>query len=378
MFRGWPGISLFTAAILLVYGCSEEAPPASSPTAGVMVSKASTQTIKETSEYIGRTLAVNDVELRARVQGYLHQRNFREGDDVEVGEVLFVIDADTYEDTVAAAKGEVEQAKAEVVRATDDLERFEGLTNSKAVSEQAVDQARSDKLQADARLTSAEANLSKAEYDLEHTKIKAPISGRIGRSIISVGNLVDGAAGPLARLVELDPIYVTFSISERDLISVKERRIKEGGGDQDFKKIEVKLRLPSGNEYSESGRLDFIDNAVDPATGTVTIRAKFPNPQKLLVPGLFVRTILKRQETVDKLMIPEQSVQEDQAGKFVMVVDAENIVDQRRVKTGNNINGRLVVLDGLQEGENVVVEGIQKVRPGMTVSIKEAPLPGSG
>jgi len=364
------GNLLMVVAISLLVGCGEQAPPPAPPAPGVMVSKVSTQTIRETSEYIGRTIAVNDVELRARVQGYLLERNFLEGDDVETGDVLFVIDPAIYEANVAAAQGEVEQAEAEVVRTTDDLERFEKLIKTKAVSEQMLDKGRSDKLQADARLTSAQAKLQSTENDLEHTVVRAPISGRIGRSIISVGNLVDSSSGPLARLVELDPV------SDRDLIAVKQRRMKAGRDVESLQDVEVRLKLPGNDEYAEIGRLDFIDNAVDPNTGTVTVRARFPNPDKLLVPGLFVRAILGREETVNKLMIPEQSVQEDQAGKFVMVVDADNKVEIRRVKTGKGVNGQLVVLDGLQEGETVVVEGIQKVRPGMTVTTKQAPMPG--
>ena len=366
---------LMTLSMLVLYGCGDDvsAPPLSVPS--VMISTVATQSIKETSEFIGRTTAVNDVQIRARVQGYLLQRNFREGDDIAINDVLFVIDPEPYEAAAAAARGDVELANAEVVRATDDLKRYERLIKSKSVSEQTLDKARSDKLQADARLTSARAKLKAAENDLQHTVIRAPISGRIGRSIVSVGNLIEPGSGALARLVELDPIYVAFAAGERELISVKERNMQGAEGSVDIGHLEVKLRLPNNRDYSETGRIDFIDNAVDPNTGTVMVRAKFPNNDQLLVPGLFVRAILSREETVDTVMIPEQSLQEDQAGRFVMLVDTNDTVDIRRVKIGRSINGYAVVLDGLQIGERVVVEGIQKIRPGMTVKSVEAPMP---
>jgi membrane fusion protein (multidrug efflux system) len=365
------------AAVLLLQACSEEAPEVKRPPPGVTVAPATTRTVKETVEFLGRTTAVNDVELRARVQGYLMDRRFREGDDVSEGDLLFIIDPQIYEDAVAAAQGDVAQANAEVARATDDLNRFEKLTTSQAVSEQAVAEAKTNKLRAVALLSSAQANLSRAQNDLEHTEIRAPISGRIGRSIASVGNLVDASTGALARLVELDPMYVTFAISDRELVDFKQRR-KSAGEDVDRPSdVAVRLKLPNGTEFPEVGRFDFIDNAVDPDTGTVTIRARFPNPDKLLVPGLFVRAVVGREETVEKLMIPVQTVQEDQAGKFVMLVDVDGKVDIRRVKTGRQDEGYVVVLDGLQDGETVIVDGIQKVRPGMSVNVSNATVPQS-
>lgn len=362
-------------ALLLLASCDSgpkqavEAPPP-----GVLVAKVARRQISETIEYIGRTVAVNDVSLRAQVEGYLQERKFEEGQDVERGTELFVIDPALYEAGVAAAEGAVAQANAAVVRADKDFKRYQTLIKKQSVSQQQLDEAESDKLQASANLKSAEAKLQKARIDLSHTVIKAPINGRIGRAKASVGNLVTPQTGELARLVELDPIYANFSVSERDVIAAK-RRTQQGEGEIDVSRIEVRLRLPDGSPYEHVGRLDFIDNVVDRNTGSVVLRARFDNPKQLLVPGLYVSTVLGRQETTDKLVIPQASVQEDQAGVFVMVVGPESKVEQRRIETGETFAGELVVKSGLEPDEQVIVEGIQKVRPGLVVDAKLAPRP---
>ena len=366
---------LLVITIALLVACGEDQSSQEHPAPGVMVTKASTQLVKKTSEFIGRTIAVNDVQLRARVQGYLLERNFREGDNVEVGDVLFKIESDSYEAEVAAAQGNVERAEAEVARTQDDLKRYEKLYKSQNISEQEINKARNDKLQAEANLTSSIANLQRAQTDLDNTVIRAPIKGRIGRSIISVGNLIDPGGEPLARLLELDPIYVAINVSERVLVLLKAKQLKLGLKEDQLPNVEVQLKLPGNQMYPKIGKLDFVDNVVNPDTATVSVRAIFPNPDELLIPGMFVRALVGTEEKTQALMIPEQAIQEDQAGKFVMIVDSDDIVDVRRVKTGQSDKGRVKIIDGLQDGERVVVEGLQKIRPGMTVTTREAPLP---
>lgn len=367
-------LPVFVFPLLILTACSEKPVPRDVSVPGVMVTKASIQSIKETSEIIARTEAVNDVDIRSRVQGYLMEHRFIEGDDVEVGDVLFVIDPETYEAAVAQARATVAKAESEVTRTGSDLDKYEKLYKSKTISEQDILKARSDKSEADANVDAARAALSIAQSDLRHTEIKAPIQGRIGRSLTSVGNLIDTSSGALARIVELDPIYVSFGVSERDMISIKNLIKKQGLKSDAVPKIEVTLRLPDDELYPTAGRIDFIDNVVDSNTGTVRVRAKFKNPDKLLVPGLFVHAMVGRETKTQALVIPEQAIQEDQAGAFVMVVDAENKVDIRRVKTARSEGGWLKIKEGLEDGEQVVVEGIQKVRPGMTVTTKTAPL----
>ena len=346
-----------------------EAPPP-----GVLVAKVAMRQISETVEYVGQTVAVNDVSLRAQVSGYLLKKTFDEGQDVKQGAELFTIDPALYEAGVAATAGAVAEARAEVSRTEKDLKRYRTLIISQSISQQQLDKAEVELLQASANLKTTEAQLLKAKIDLSYTVIKAPFNGRIGRAGASLGDLVAPQSGELARLVELNPIYANFSVSERDVIAAK-RRYQAGDSRVEMDKIEVRLRLPDGTLYEHVGRVDFIDNVVDRNTGTIVLRARFDNPQKLLVPGLYVSTMLGREETTDKLIIPQSSVQEDQAGVFVLVVAPDNKVELRRITTGQAYAGELVVTSGLEPGEQVIVEGIQKVRPGQVVDAKLAPGP---
>jgi membrane fusion protein (multidrug efflux system) len=369
------GCAAIVAVSALLVACDSgpkealEAPPP-----GVLVAKVARRQIAETVEYVGQTVAVNDVSLRAQVSGYLLERKFEEGQDVEQGTELFIIDPALYEVGVAAAEGAVAQAQAELVRADKDLKRNQAMIKQNASSKAQLDTAESGALQASANLKTAEAQLQKARIDLSHTVITAPITGRIGRAAVSVGDLVTPQTGELARLVELNPIYANFSVSERDVIAAK-RRYQAGNAGFEMDKIEVRLRLPDGSLYEHVGRVDFIDNVVDRKTGTIVLRARFDNPQQLLVPGLYVSTMLGREETTDKLIIPQAAVQEDQAGVFVMVVAPDSKVELRRIATGQAYAGDLVVNSGLEPDEQVIVEGIQKVRPGLVVDAKLAPRP---
>jgi membrane fusion protein, multidrug efflux system len=370
--QGWAALVGMSSLLLVACGSgSKEA--AEAPPPGVLVAQVAMRQISEIVEYVGQTVAVNDVSLRAQVEGYLLERKFDEGHDVEQGDELFLIDPAPYEAGVAAAEGAVAEARAAVSRADKDAKRYRSLAQKQSVSQQQLDNAESELLQTKAVLKTAESQLLKAQIDLSHTVITAPISGRIGRAAASVGGLVTPQTGELARLVELDPIYANFSVSERDVIAAK-RRYQTGTG-FDLDEVEVTLRLPDGSLYEHVGRVDFIDNVVDRKTGTIVLRARFDNPRKLLVPGLYVSTMLGREETTDKLIIPQSAVQEDQAGMFVMVVAPDSTVELRRISTGQAYAGELVVNAGLEPGEQVIVEGIQKVRPGLVVDAKLAPRP---
>jgi len=372
-FSSWGTIAVLSS--LLLAACdSGPKETAAAPPPGVLVAKAAMRQISETVEYVGQTVAVNDVSLRAQVSGYLLKKTFDEGQDVDQGAELFTIDPALYEAGVAAAAGAVAEAKAEVSRTEKDLKRYRTLIKSQSISQQQLDKAEVELLQASANFKTAEAQLMKAKIDLSYTVIKAPFNGRIGRAGASVGDLVAPQSGELARLVELNPIYANFSVSERDVITAK-RSYQAGDAGVDLNKIEVRLRLPDGSQYEHVGRVDFIDNVVDRRTGTIVLRARFDNPQKLLVPGLYVSTMLGREETTDKLIIPQAAVQEDQAGMFVMVVAPDSKVELRRIQTGQAYAGELVVNSGLEAGEQVIVEGIQKVRPGVVVDARLAPRP---
>ena len=367
---------LLAASVVLLSGCDDpdDKVAAQGPPPGVLVAPVAMRAISDSVEYIGRTVAVNDVQLRAQVEGYLLERAFQEGRDVESGAHLFRIDPAVYEAGVAAAEAEVAEVEAALNRANQDVQRQMNLVQQAAASEQRLEEAQAQQLQSEAQLLSAKAKLRKAQIDLDHTVIKAPFGGRLGRAFFSIGDLVGPQTGELARLVELDPMYVNFSVSEGDVVEAKRR----WRGLSDVPRVAVSLMLPDDSLYEHMGELDFIDNVVDRRTGTIIVRAVFPNPEKLLVPGLYVRTMLSREETTDRLIIPQAAVQEDQAGKFVMVVGPDDKVEQRRITTGRAHAGALEVRDGLEPDEKVIVEGIQKVRPGIAVDAKMAPDPTQG
>lgn len=371
----WSALSVLLLFSLLLSSCGEKQVEKSAPSPGVLVQAITQKQISDSVKIIGRTTAINDVSVRARVEGYLLERNFEEGGDINKGDLLFKIDPESYEAALAAAKGSVAEYQAALVRAEKDLVRYTELGKKSFASQQDIDKAESDKLQAAAQLQSAQARVEEAEINLKHTSIKSPIDGRIGHAIISAGNLVDASTGELARVVELDPIYATFNVSEKVMLNIQQKqkvKEKEKGG---ARKIEVNLELPNGSIYEHSGVIDFADNMVNRRTGAVVVRARFDNPDKLLVPGINVLMLLSMEEKEDAVVVPQASVQEDQAGKFVLLVDQDNRVEIRQVKLGRQHAGDWIVKDGLQPGERVIIEGVQKVRAGMEVTPKQAVSP---
>ena len=365
--------TLLAASLLMLSSCGEKPAEKAAPPPGVLVQAVSQKEISNSVKFLGRTTAINDVSVRARVQGYLLERNFEEGGDISKGDLLFKIDPESYEAALAAAKGSVAEYQAALVRAEKDLVRYEELGKKSFASQQDVDKAESDKLQAAAQLQSAQARVEEAEINLKHTSIESPIDGRIGRAVVSVGNLVDASTGELAQVVELDPIYATFNVSENVMLNIHQnKKVKEKGGPRKF---EVKIELPNGSIYEHPGVIDFSDNTVNRRTGAVVVRARFDNPDELLVPGINVLMLLSLEEKEDVLVVPQASVQEDQSGKFVLLVDQENKVEIRQVKLGRQHAGDWIVKDGLQPGERVIIEGVQKVRAGMEVMPKQAVSP---
>ena len=364
---------LLAVSLLLLSSCGEKQAEKAAPPPGVLVQAVVQKQISDSVKFLGRTTAINDVSVRARVQGYLLERNFEEGGDINKGDLLFKIDPESYEAALAAARGSVAEYQAALVRAEKDLVRYKELGKKAFASQQDIDKAESDKLQAAAQLQSAKARVEEAEINLKHTSIKSPIDGRIGRAIVSVGNLVDASTGELARVVELDPIYATFNVSENVMLNIQQNQeVKQKGGPRKF---EVKLELPNGSIYEHPGVIDFADNTVNRRTGAVVVRARFDNPVKLLVPGINVLMLLSMEEKEDVLVVPQASVQEDQAGKFVLLVDQDNKVEIRQVKLGRQYAGDWIVKDGLQPGDKVITEGVQKVRAGMEVAPKQAVSP---
>ncbi len=316
-------------------------------------------------EYVGRVEAIQAVDLRARVEGYLEQVKFREGADVRAGDLLYLVEQAPYKAKVGEVRAKVAEAEAALKNARQYLQRLKAV-RSGGVSATDVETAVNAELRANAALQEAGANLEQAEINLGYTTIKAPISGRIGRTTLTKGNLVGPGSGALARIVQLHPIRVVYSMSEYNLAGARNARRTGNGEDRDCRLVPT-IRIPGGGMYEHPGRVDFVDNEVDPETGTIAIRAVFNNSDGLLLPGQYVMILVKCKEGKRLPVVPQSAIQEDREGRYVFVVDKENRIQLRRIVTGPVINTDWVVESGLMTGETLVIQGVQKVSPGQIV-----------
>jgi membrane fusion protein, multidrug efflux system len=358
---------LALAGAALLAACEQEtgtsATAATAPPPAVTVISVQPTEVTPGFGFNGRVVAIDQVQLRARVTGFLEQRRFEEGADVDVGELLFVIEKARYQAMVEQRQAELASAQANRANTEVQLRRGEELVKNGNIPRSEVDLRRAQDLMAQASIQEAQAALQQAQINLGYTEIHAPIAGRIGRADLSVGNLVGPDTGVLATIVSQDPIYVTFPVSQRQLLAHRGER-----GDP-----VVRVTLPDGTRYDHPGKLNFFDVQVDPGTDTVTVRAELPNPERVLVDGQFVGVRVERGEPVQMLAVPQASVQIDQAGPYVLVVGGDHKVEARRVTLGAVDGAQVVVQKGIQTGDKVIVEGIQKVRPGMVVAASEAP-----
>ena len=345
--------------------------PAPAPAVGVRL--ATMKGFSRSFEFVGRIKAIEKVELRARVDGFLDKVLFREGQDVKAGELLYQIEKVQYQAAVDQAKANLVVAEATLTNAKLEYDRSVDLSKRQFSPQSTVDQNKAALDTATGRVMQMKAALTQAEVNLDYTDIRAPIDGRIGRTAYTVGNLVNAASGVLATIVSQDPTYVLFPVSVRDLEAIREARRKEGGG---MAKIDIRLRTNNGQEYPHPGVWNFTDPQVDPLTDSLIMRATIPNPERALSDGQFVTAIIRERQQEPRLVVPQAALQVDQSGYYVLVVDDQHKIEQRRVKTGPNLGIDVVIESGLKEGDKVVVDGVQKVRPGQVV--QETVLPPIG
>jgi membrane fusion protein, multidrug efflux system len=338
------------------------------PPPAVLVAPVASRQITEAGTFIGRIVAIDKVDVVARVPGFIEERNFTEGQQVKKGDLLFRIEQDTYKAAVDQQSASLAKAKATEVNANFQLQRGQELVKNQNIPQSTVDQRAADEQTAAADVLQAQALLEQAKINLGYTEIRSPIDGRIGLANFTVGNLVSPSSGILATIVSQDPIYVTFPVSEADIILYK-RRVAES----DNPHVTLHIKLPDGTIYQHQGLTNFLDVKVDPNTDTVLVRAQLPNPDGILVPGGIVGVVTDRATPQPSLMIPQAAVLLDQAGSYVMVVNDEKTVEQRRITTGVEQGRDVAVKDGLKEGELVIVEGIQKVHAGQIVKATVAP-----
>ena len=356
---------LLSGLSLLLASCSsgQSAPPAMPPAEVTFVTIEPTPVVNMV-ELPGRVAAVRTAEVRARVDGIVEQRLYTEGSDVRQGAPLFRIDARPLRASLDVQTAAVQRAQAEANNAQREVARYRPLVAVDAISKQEFDAAQARLAQARAAVGSAQAQVRQAQLTLGYTTVSAPISGRVGRAEVTEGALASQANGTLlTRIEQLDPIYVNFSQSSEELLAL--RRPVQGGGGALART--VTLLLEDGSEYGMTGTLNFLDQSVDPTTGSVSLRASFRNSQRLLLPGQFVRVRIEAGSNPAGIAVPQRAVQLAPGGGSVMVLGQNNVPSPRPIKLGRLAGGNWVVTQGLKPGDRVIVDGLQKVQPGAPV-----------
>jgi len=352
------------------FGCGGGNTYSPPPAPQVVVANPVPREVTTYLEYTGHTASVEAVEIRARVQGVLQSINFTPGSTVQKGDLLFVIEPALYEARAAQAEADVQSARAQLAAAEEQLSITEEIFRRKAGSKADLVQRTQARDQALAALAQAQATLTAAQLDLGYTHIYAPVTGRIDRNLVDVGNLV-GAGEPtlLASIVRQDPMYTYFEVSERDALDYRER-VRSGeivSASDGSPRFEAEMALINETGFPHRGYINYMSNKLNPSTGTFEVRAVFDNPDGVLLPGLFVRVRVPFTRGT-RMLLPDDAIGTDEAGKFVLVVDEKNTVERRHVETGPLADGMRIVLEGVTPQDVVVINGVQRARPGITVN----------
>jgi membrane fusion protein, multidrug efflux system len=370
LLRGAVGLA---GIILTPSAMAESAPSVAPPAVGVIVVERRPMT--DSYEFNGRIQAINSVNIVARVTAWLDKQLFVAGTDVKKGDLLYTLERPPFQAAVDRQKAAVAQAEAQLANANIELRRAQQLVEKSAGTQQRLDNSEASQRVAAAQLKAAQAQLQTAHIDLEYTDIHSPIDGRIGRTSVTIGNLVSSSAGTLTTVVSQDPMYVVFPIPTRRAIELREAYSRQGG----FDAVKIRLRLPDGRLYGQTGKLDFVNNAVAQDTDTFLIRGVIPNPVlesataggvklRELVADEFVTVLLESVQPKPVIAVPRAAILADQQGDYVYVVDDQNIARQRRVRLGQLTPETAGIADGLKEGEQVIVEGVQRARPNVPVT----------
>lgn len=354
---------------------SKSAPPIT-PT--VSVAQSIPRTVNEWDEFTGRLASPEMVEVRARVSGYIDKIHFREGSDVKQGDLLVTIDPRPYQAAVDRLKAELGAAQARAELARGEAKRAEGLAATKAISIDAYEQRRQTAVQADEAVLSAEAALKAAQLDLEFTEVRAPISGRISNARVTAGNLVTGGSTPnttlLTTIVSLDPLYCYFEADEASALRYRQLHREGKRTSALFTPIPAEMALGNEQGFPHKGTVDFVDNQINPATGTIRARAVFPNTDGLMAPGFFARVRIPGVGEYDAVLVRDSAISSDQGRLFVLTVDDKNKTVYRPIKTGPVIDGLRVVREGLTAKDRVIVSGLMSARPGVPVQPQVVPM----
>ena len=373
--RAARGVAAIAGIAALLAGCGERQKQAAAPPPPtVTVATPVKRTIVDYDEYVGRFIAVDSVEIRARVSGYLASVNFKDGQIVKQGDLLFTIDKRPFQNTVDQARANLEQAKSNVTFTKADLDRGQQLVRDKTITDQTFEQRSQAYRNAQASVSANEAAVRQAELDVEFTELRAPITGRIGDRRVSPGNLVTGGTGGnttlLATIVSIDPIRFEFTFDEASYLRYE--RLSKDGHDIASRSgtgVPVALKLIDESDFDHAGRMDFVDNVIDRTTGTIRGRAVFDNPNGTFTPGMFARLRVPGTAPYEALLIPDAAIGTEQTRKYVMVVGADNKVTNRYVTLGQTTSdGLRVIKEGLGPDDRVIVNGLMRARAGQTVN----------
>lgn len=353
---------------LFLVGCSESVEPPELPPPSVSVVTLKSTAVRPSRDFVARTAASAKAGLTPRIEAEIKEILFREGSKVKAGQILIRLEATRSKADLSQAQAELSAARAEIGSARKNLERGESVAGKGFLSDADLDKLKDRYNAAKSRLETAQAAVQKADVNLDYTEIKAPFDGWIGRLSYDVGAVVSPASGPIAEVLDTAPIYVEFQLDESDYVTF--RRVSAGNNVNDniASTLTLRLTLPDGEIYDHQGKVSFADVQTDKSTGTVSMRAVFPNPDAVLLPGLYVTLRIEGAAGDAQVLVPQMAVQETIEGKFVLVVDSEHMVSQRFIKTGVRLGAMLAVESGLEAGERVIVEGLQKVRTGVTVN----------
>jgi RND family efflux transporter MFP subunit len=367
-------VALLPVAALALSGCERSQSDVSKPQPPpptVTVAQPLQRMVANEEEQVGRFIAVDAVEIRAKVSGYLSAVHFKDGQIVQKGQKLFTIDRRPFEIALEQSQANLRQAEANLTLAESDLARAKELVMGTSITQQVMDQRAAARRTAEATVMAQKAAVRQAMLDLEFSELTSPITGRIGDSRISVGNLVTAATSAnsslLATVQSIDPIRFEFTLDESAYLRLLRRT---GAGEMAGAGLTVRLKLIDETDFVHKGQLEFVDNAISRTSGSIRARARFPNPDGLLTPGLFGRIRIEVSEPQQALLIPEAAVGSEQVRKLVMVVDGDNVVKPKYVKLGPTVDGLRVVRDGLASTDRVIIEGLMQARPGMTVTPK--------
>ncbi|WP_414643139.1 efflux RND transporter periplasmic adaptor subunit [Bradyrhizobium sp.] len=333
------------------------------------VLEATKRPITESNQFLGRIEAVNRVNVVARVTAFLDKRVFNEGTEVKTGDMLYRLERGPFEADLESKKAQVAQLQATLVNAKLTTDRARTLLSGPAGQQSTYDAALANQQSLEAQVQAAEAQVDLSKINLDYTEIRSPIDGRIGRTSVTEGNVVTPSSGTLTTVVSQDPMYVTFPVSVREGLALRARYASRGG----FNAVVIRIRLPDGRAYDKVGQLNFVNNTVDQSTDTILLRGSIPNPQiaggvRELTDNEFVSVLLEGVEPVEVLAIPRSAVLSDQQGDYVFVLGADNKAEQRRIKLGQSTSTVASVTSGLSLGDKVIVEGLQRVRPGEVVT----------